>query len=295
MRSLTHACHYWPHAARDAEVCKTVAGLDQTLGQLLGSPWIEVHKVVGGTRDFAQRRRRPDDAHASGFGRRNSLAFSQPRQPFAYTLVRHALARVNLRVGSSVGRCFRGFVEREIEDRPGFGFRHKHLPKRSPYNTIRNGVQQAQVRRRGRVKTGIFTGLPALKPHRRVKLAARRRCGSPTPKYNSRSASTGTAADPRPPWACPGGAAGCRDRRSPRLLATGCRYRSRPATPHSRARRRGQNPPPVRVSVPTAPPSTSHRRPTRRGAPVTPRSSSYSPRCRARPPAACATPAPAPD
>ena len=43
---------------------------------------------------------------------------------------------------------------------------------------------------------------------------ARRRCGSPSPKYRSPNSSRGTAADRPRPWACRAGAAGCRARRS---------------------------------------------------------------------------------
>jgi hypothetical protein len=67
----------WHGPAAMGEMHKAVTGLNKTFGQFLGGPWIEFHEVVGRARDLPQRRRRPDDTHESGFGRRNSLAFGQ--------------------------------------------------------------------------------------------------------------------------------------------------------------------------------------------------------------------------
>ena len=106
---------------------QTVATGKQRLGQPPCGAWIEFIDVFISMLYVTRRGNGPNDAHASRFRRRDSLALGQLTQPFLHSFVRNDASRsvVSFRLSVEPRLVFGIRIRFNIEDRFWFWFSHE--------------------------------------------------------------------------------------------------------------------------------------------------------------------------
>ncbi len=123
-------------AASVREIDKAARFVAQCLRNMHRRARIESKEVVIGTRDTAQCRFCPNNAHGLNWGRRNSLTLSQLRQPLTDAFVRDNLASRNICFGFGIKTGLKSRIRFHIENRFEFDLRHNHLPITTDDSTI---------------------------------------------------------------------------------------------------------------------------------------------------------------
>lgn len=112
-------------AAPVRKVQQAITLIAQGFRNLHGSTRVELEEIIVGALNPPRCGPSPNDAHGSDFGRRNSLALRQLREPFAHALVRNHAASLVIRPCLDIETRFQSIVRRDVEDRRRFSFGHE--------------------------------------------------------------------------------------------------------------------------------------------------------------------------
>jgi hypothetical protein len=116
---------HWTATMR--EIDEAVSGCKQRLGHMRRRLGIKVKNIIMSAPDPPQGGSSPDNAHRLGFGRRNSFAPAQFRQPFADALMRHDPPSRFIGFGFRIKASLGSRIGWQIKDRLGIRVSHAHL------------------------------------------------------------------------------------------------------------------------------------------------------------------------